>query len=225
MLTLSVNGPSQFWKILTHAEINYLYTWSLHPLRTQVNSDSCTLRSHSVRSKQCLPNIFRHNQHRLKARKHHCWSAYHTSTRNSKLAYTGSRLQRVRLLRAHIYNESIFFSKRNTSDWHQCLKSSVQLPRVPLLTSTFSSLKLLIVSCTQCSDIFSLKSHIDYQKMLWNRTQKITRAHLHWASASTMQQLCDDASHAAHWNQWSHSKMGCNPILEWFHCFQWQQYC
>ena len=21
-------------------------------------------------------------------------------------------------------------------------------------------------------------------------------------------------------NQWSHSKMGCNPILEWLHCFQ-----
>ena len=34
--------------------------------------------------------------------------------------YTGSRLQRVRLLRAPAYNEQIFFSQINASDWYQC---------------------------------------------------------------------------------------------------------
>ena len=35
---------------------------------------------------------------------------------------------------------------------------------------------------------------------------------------STLPQLCDDQ-----WNQWSPSKMDCNAILEWHHCFQWEQ--
>ena len=26
-----------------------------------------------------------------------------------------------------------------------------------------------------------------------------------------------------HWKQWSRLKMGCNPILEQLHCFQWEQ--
>ena len=34
------------------------------------------------------------------------------------LTYTGSRLQRVRLLRAPAYNEQIFFSEVNASDWY-----------------------------------------------------------------------------------------------------------
>ena len=36
---------------------------------------------------------------------------------------TGSRLQRVRLLWASSYNQQLFLSERNTSAWHQCLKS------------------------------------------------------------------------------------------------------
>ena len=38
--------------------------------------------------------------------------------------YTGSRLERVRLLWAPSYNEQIFFSKTNLSHLRQCLKSS-----------------------------------------------------------------------------------------------------
>ena len=38
--------------------------------------------------------------------------------------YTGSRLQRVRLLRAPGYNKQIFFSKTNPSHLRQCSKSS-----------------------------------------------------------------------------------------------------
>ena len=38
--------------------------------------------------------------------------------------YTGSCLQRVRLLRAPGYNEQIILSEKKTSHWHQCLKSS-----------------------------------------------------------------------------------------------------
>ena len=36
-------------------------------------------------------------------------------------------------------------------------------------------------------------------------------------NAATTLPLC------SRWNQWSHSKMGCNPLLEWLHCFQWEQ--
>ena len=46
---------------------------------------------------------------------------------DSQAVYTGSRLQRVRLLRAPTYNEQIFFSERNISDLYQCLKSSVTM--------------------------------------------------------------------------------------------------
>ena len=50
------------------------------------------------------------------------------------------------------------------------------------------------------------------------------RTCLHQASASTLRQLCDDVSDFVliennrvppHW--------GCNPIPEWFYCFQWEQ--
>ena len=27
----------------------------------------------------------------------------------------------------------------------------------------------------------------------------------------------------SHWNRWNRLKIGCNPILEWLHCFQWEQ--
>ena len=40
------------------------------------------------------------------------------------IIYTGSRLQRVRLLRPPGYNKQIIFSKKMTSDWQYCLKSS-----------------------------------------------------------------------------------------------------
>ena len=42
---------------------------------------------------------------------------------------------------------SIFFSEMKTSDWLQCLK--VRLQQIPLITSTFSWIKLLFVSGTQ----------------------------------------------------------------------------
>ena len=40
------------------------------------------------------------------------------------VTYTGSHLQRVRLLRAPDYNEQIFFSKMNPSHLRQCSNSS-----------------------------------------------------------------------------------------------------
>ena len=50
--------------------------------------------------------------------------------------YTGSRLQRVRVLRAPVCNEKIFPRKKNTSDWHQCL-NKVWFKYVLLRTSNF----------------------------------------------------------------------------------------
>ena len=42
-----------------------------------------------------------------------------------KWYYTGPCLQRVRLLRALGYNEQLFLSKKDTSGWRQCSKTSV----------------------------------------------------------------------------------------------------
>ena len=47
------------------------------------------------------------------------------------------------------------------------------------------------------------------------------RTCLHQASVSTLRQLW---WYCSHWKEWSHSKIGCNPILEQLHCFQSEQY-
>ena len=46
----------------------------------------------------------------------------------------------------------------------------------------------------------------------WRPFLPTVRPHLHQASAST---LWWRLQHCFHWKEWSHSKMGCNPILEW----------
>ena len=38
-----------------------------------------------------------------------------------------------------------------------------------------------------------------------------------YCSLGNVSQFC------SHWNQWSRMKIGCNPILEWLHCFQWKR--
>ena len=66
------------------------------------------------------------------------------------LIYTGSRLQRVRLLRSPTHNEHVF-----TVKWPFLtdikIKRFVWLPRLPLITNRFSWMKLLVVSETQCT--------------------------------------------------------------------------
>ena len=49
----------------------------------------------------------------------------------------------------------------------------------------------------------------------------ILRAYLYQASASMLRWCW---WYCSRWKQWNCSKMGCNPILEWLHCLQWEQY-
>ena len=46
------------------------------------------------------------------------------------------------------------------------------------------------------------------------------RARLHQSSATTLRWRLRFCSHR---NKWSRSKMGCKPILEQLHCFQWER--
>ena len=53
------------------------------------------------------------------------------------------------------------------------------------------------------------------------RSLAYIRTCLHQASVSTLRLLW---WYCSHWKEWSHSKIGCNPILEQLHCFQSEQY-
>ena len=78
-------------------------------------------------------------------------------------------------------------------------------------------------SCSRWFDSASLValsiSEIDEKVLvrlfLWKWTQSLG-ARLHQGSASTQWFCC-------HYKEWSHLKMGCNSILQWLPCFQWEQ--
>ena len=53
------------------------------------------------------------------------------------------------------------------------------------------------------------------------RKTQTLRARLH--QASTLRQHATCLRFCSHWKPWSRLKMGCNPILEWLHCFQWEK--
>ena len=53
-----------------------------------------------------------------------------------------------------------------------------------------------------------------------NRTMWTTlRAHLHQVTESILRQCSDDLAILFSLKQWSHSRMGRQPIFEWLHCF------
>ena len=159
------------------------------------------------------------------------------AVQSKKLCGTLRLLRLVNKLRRYVYRVLFHDAK-----WRRCVYLLLPTPNYPLCAwvdaacqdagPSFSNKHCFCAESTfikLSSHWLRLKLSLCYMWLIVEKnglkliqsTLTSLRACLHQASASTLRQLCNDASNSVLTeNNGITQKMGCNPNLEWFYCFE-----